>query len=528
MKKTRIALVALILFATFVGTAFAADNTLYLFTPTTGATMTTKLDHPWVNRGDLWKVLMFRSLFLPDPTLTTVSPDLASSYQISSDGLTYTITMKKGASWHDGTPVTADDVVFSIQTALKAAQVNAIYTGVFSHIVGASDFIAGKASSLSGLTAKGDVITMKLDAKVGNAISVLGQFAIMPKHLLKDVNPLEFQNASFWAHPIGNGMYKLQEFNPGNYAVFVPYEKYDGPKPKIERIVLTAMADPIVAAQSGKLDLYNTNATDQISEFNKMKGFTAYPVDITFYRYFVQNIKDANGVPNKTMSDIRVRKAIMYAMDTKAIAEGLYPGLAKLIYTGVPTSHSAYDKSSEVYSYDPEKAKQLLKEANFDFSKPLKLRFYYADQTSINFMTAIAQYLAQVGIKTDVQKFQGDATTELYKVKDYDIALKGLSAFGFEEWYGEYASDNVNFVNILGKDGYFDAKVNELRETTDPVKRNQILVDLQKLEQKYLYKLPLFILQNIYYVNTAKVKTPGIFGNPWYNWDYKFQDWEIK
>jgi len=98
MKKTRIALVALILFATFVGTAFAADNTLYLFTPTTGATMTTKLDHPWVNRGDLWKVLMFRSLFLPDPTLTTVSPDLASSYQISSDGLTYTITMKKGAS----------------------------------------------------------------------------------------------------------------------------------------------------------------------------------------------------------------------------------------------------------------------------------------------------------------------------------------------------------------------------------------------------------------------------------------------
>ena len=86
----------------------------------------------------------------------------------------------------------------------------------------------------------------------------------------------------------------------------------------------------------------------------------------------------------------------------------------------------------------------------------------------------------------------------------------------------------MNFVSILGKDGYFDAKVNELRETTDPVKRNQILVDLQKLEQKYLYKLPLFILQNIYYVNTAKVKTPGIFGNPWYNWDYKFQDWEIK
>jgi len=109
-----------------------------------------------------------------------------------------------------------------------------------------------------------------------------------------------------------------------------------------------------------------------------------------------------------------------------------------------------------------------------------------------------------------VQKFQGDATTELYKIRDYDIALKGLSSFGFEEWYGEYASDNVNFVNIMGKDGYFDTKVNELRETSDPVRRNQILIDLQKLEQKYLYKLPLFTLQNIVFVNTDKVKTPGV------------------
>lgn len=527
MKKTRIALAAMILLA-ISGTAFAADDALYLFNPTTGATMTTKLDNPWVNRGDLWKVLVFRSLFLPDPTLTTVAPDLASAYQISPDGLTYTVTMKKGPTWHDGTPVTADDVVFSIQTALKAAQVNAIYTGVFSHIVGADDFVKGGASSLSGLSAKGDVITMKLDTKVGNAINVLGQFAIMPKHLLKDVNPLEFQNAQFWTNPIGNGMYRLQEFNPGNYAVFVPYEKYDGPKPKIPRIILTAMANPVVAAQSGKLDLYNTNATDQISEFGKIKGFTKYPVDITFYRYFVINIKDANGVPNKALADVNVRKAILYAIDIKALAEGLYPGLAKLISTGVPASLSAYDKSSEIYKYNPEKAKQLLKDARFDFSKPLKLRFYYADQTSINFMTAVAQYLAQVGIKTDVQKFQGDATTELYKVREYDLALKGLSAFGFEEWYGEYATDNVNFVNIMGKDGYFDDKVNELRQTTDPAARRQILIDLQKLEQKYLYKLPLFTMQNIFFVNTAKVKTAGVFGNPWFNWDNKFADWELK
>jgi len=95
MRRTNIVFAAFMLFAVIAGTAFAADDALYIYNPTTGESFTTKLDHPWVNRGDLWKVLMFRSLFLPDPTLTTVSPDLASSYQVSPDGLTYTITMKK-------------------------------------------------------------------------------------------------------------------------------------------------------------------------------------------------------------------------------------------------------------------------------------------------------------------------------------------------------------------------------------------------------------------------------------------------
>ncbi len=528
MKKARMFLLALVLVLCTAGAVSAAENVLYIYSPTTGTSINTKLDHLWVNRGEIWKVLMFRSLFLPDPTLTTVAPDLASGYTISPDGLTYTITMKKGPTWHDGTPVTADDVVFSITTALKAAQLNAIYGGVFSHIVGADDFRAGKAATLAGLSVKGDVITMKLDMKVGNAINVLGQFAIYPKHLLKNENPLEIQNSPFWTKPVGNGMYRLEEFKPGNYAVFVPYENFEGKKPKIARLVLNAVSDPVVAAQKGQLDVFNTNATDQIAELKKIRGFTANPVNIMFYRYFVMNLKDANGKENPALADVRVRHALLHAIDIKSIAEGLYPGLAALNYTGVPTGMAAYDKTSEVYEYNPEKAKQLLKEAGFDFSRTLKLRFYYADQTSINFMTAVAQYLAQVGIKADVQKFQGDATTEIYKVRDHDLVLKGLSAFGFEEWYGEYASDNSNFVNILGKEGLFDDKIDELRKTTDPAQRAKILADLQKLEQKYLYKLPLFNLQNIYFVNTAKVKTAGSFGNPWFNYDMQFADWEIK
>ena len=68
----------------------------------------------------------------------------------------------------------------------------------------------------------------------------------------------------------------------------------------------------------------------------------------------------------------------------------------------------------------------------------MEFRYYMADQTSVDLYNAIAADLAKVGIKVNVQKFAGDATGELFDIRNYDIALKGLSAFGYDEWYGEY------------------------------------------------------------------------------------------
>jgi peptide/nickel transport system substrate-binding protein len=487
-----------------------------------------RLDDVWVNRGELSKVLMFRSLFLPEPDLQNVNPDLAKGYTVSDDKLTYTITMKDGLKWHDGDDLTAEDVVWSIETVLKAAQVNAIYTGTFSTIEGANEWMEGTSDNISGISVDGSTITIKLSKSVGNFIPVLGQFPILPKHLLKDENPLEIHNSDFWKNPVGNGMYKLEKLEPGNFATFVPAETYEGTKPKIKKIALTAVSDPTTAAQTGKIDFFNTNVAEYISGMKSVNGFSAHPIDILYYRYFVVNIQDTEGKVNETMADKKVREALMYGIDRKALTEQLYPGLATVLNTGVPTSFDEHYSDAPKYEFDPEKAKQLLKEANFDFNQTVKLRYYYGDQTSINFMTAVAQYLTNLGMKVDVLKFQGDATTELYKTRDFDISFKGLSAFGFEEWYGEYESTNSNFVNILGDEGVFDDAINRLKETSDAAERKEILGELQKLEIENLYKLPLYSTNNYFYVNDEALKTSGVFGNPWYNYDMKFEEWELK
>lgn len=487
-----------------------------------------RIEPLWLNRGEMHQRLMFRSLFLPDVDLQNLNPDLASDYEVSDDGLTYTITMKDGLKWHDGKDLTAEDVVWSIATVLKATQVNAIYTNAFSSIQGAADWIAGESDQLAGISADGNTITVKLDNPVGNFLPVLGQFAIYPKHLLENENPLEIHNAAFWENPVGNGMYKLEKLEPGNFATFVPAETYEGTKPKIQKILLTAVAEPTSAAKTKQVDFFNTNVAEFIDSMKGIDTFVAHPIDILFYRYFLVNIEDTEGNVNEKMTDKRVREALMYGIDRKSLTEQLYPGLAAVLNTGVPPTFDESYTDAPEYEYNPEKAKELLKEANFDFNETIKLRFYYGDQTSINFMTAVAQYLTELGMKVDVLQFQADPTTELYKVRDYDIALKGLSSFGYEEWYGEYESTNSNMVNIFGLDGIFDDEVAKLKETVDPVERKGILQELQKQEVENLYKLPLYTVNSYYYVNEEKLKTAGIYGNPWYNYDMKFEEWEIK
>lgn len=489
-----------------------------------------KFDHLWNNRGTLEKVVTYRSLFLADTTLTNVNPDLAESYTISDDGLVYTIKMKDGLKWSDGEALTAEDVKFSLETVLKAAQVNGIYTTAFNKIAGAQAWKDGSASELTGVKADGNTVTITLEEAYGSFDAVLAQFAIYPKHSLENADPLEIHNNEFWENPVTSGMYYVSEFNVGNYYVLEPNPYYEGEAPKIPKIQVNFVADYVTAAQAGQSDYYNTNATDQINEISKLTSYTQYPVDIMFYRYFICNIKDQNGNVNPVIGDKRVREALLYAIDRKTLGESLFPGLAELNNTGVPNTWSDYDASANTYEYNPEKAKELLQEANFDFNQTLRIRYYYSDQTTIDFMEAIAYYLSEVGIKADVQKFQADATTELYKTKEYEIAYKGLSAFNISEWYGEYASTNANFVNILGGDTVFDGLYEQYLAETDASKRTEILKQLQAIEQENLYKLPLYTIKNIIFINTDHVKLPdGIeFSNPWYLYDLDFANWELK
>ncbi|MDO5027269.1 MAG: ABC transporter substrate-binding protein [Tissierellia bacterium] len=494
----------------------------------------TKFDTPWWNRGDLYKVVSFRSLFKANADLTEFKEDLLKDYTMSEDGLTYEFNLKDGLKWSDGKELTAEDVKFSIEGALKGAKVNGIYSAAFSKIEGVDAYKKGEAEEVTGIVADGNKITLKLTQSVGNMIGILSQFAILPKHGFEGVDMTKYHTADFWGNPITNGMYKVDKVDPDAYLTLVPNEHYEGTKPKIEKIVVNIVPSDakLNAVLGNKADFFNTKVPAEIQAISANQNWESQAVDTLFYYYLVFNYTGNSERPaNEFITNPKFRQAIYYAIDRENFAKNLFPELAEVSTFGVP-ARDKDNKNTELeqYAYNPEKAKELLKEIGYTNEKPLEFRYYMADQSSVDLYNSIAQNLADVGIDVNVQKFAGDATQELFDIRNYDIALKGLSAFGYDEWYGEYASSHGNFPKLIGDAGkQYDDLYNQLLQVTDPAKKAEILKSLQEIESQDLSKMTIFMLKNMIFTNGDKVDTKGAkFGNPWFATDIGFENWELK
>ena len=103
-----------------------------------------------------------------------------AEYTVSDDGLTYTFVLQDDLKWSDGEPITADDIVWNVETALKAAQVASAFTSCFGYIEGAAEYVAGEADSISGIAVDGNTITFTLTAPYAFFLKNLANFSFLP------------------------------------------------------------------------------------------------------------------------------------------------------------------------------------------------------------------------------------------------------------------------------------------------------------------------------------------------------------
>lgn len=499
-------------------TQAATNNSITVAEVTAGGGGVNTISTPWFASGSISHHAMFRALFKANADLVSVKPDLASGYKFSKDGKTLTLTLKSGIKWSDGKDVTVDDVVWSINSLLRVSKSNAIFVNAFKEIVGSEAVNGTNKINMSGITTKGNDVILSLKSPINVMIPVLAQFMIMPKHVLVDEDILKLDTNNFWRNPVVTGPYKVGTFSQGNFITLVPNDKYEGTKPIIKEINIIVSSNLVADAKSGKLDYFTTNDPDTIRAMSSVSTFKSDTLDVLFYRYLVIN-------PTGPFSSVKAREALKYGIDWNKLVPAIYGQQGKVINSGVASGMAHHLSSIPKYKYDKAKATALLKEANFDFSKTIRLRTYNQSQPAVMILlTAVAQQLTELGMKVEFLPFQGDATTELWTNRNYELALKGLSAFNVSEWFGEY-SNMATFGKSIGAQPEFAALSSQLLQATTLRDTGKILTDLQKLEQEKLYKLPMHLLKQVVFISKNISGTPTKWGNPLYVYQNNIASW---
>ena len=238
-------------------------------------------------------------------------------------------------------------------------------------------------------------------------------------------------------------------------------------------------------------------------------------------------------VNSNPLSDVRVRQAIAYAIDMEEIAETFFKGQVTPANSMVPANGV---EELNNYSYDPEKAMELLEDAGWDENYVLKVVYTYTDQETVDFMAVIQSYLAAVGIQMEASLIEGDVNTQLWtppadmvngpSAVDWDIYYGAVAAPNRLTFYDGYKSSSMSSHTPTSED--LAAVADKLQSTANPEEQAAYLEEIQILCNEQLPVLPLYHM-DVYSIESDAVNRNGApYGNEQYKYDWQIEKWDIE
>jgi len=242
----------------------------------------------------------------------------------------------------------------------------------------------------------------------------------------------------------------------------------------------------------------------------------------------------APGAKTSPMADARVRQAIKYAIDMKTVVNTLMSGKAIVANSMTPNGEWKVPGLPE-YAYNPDKARQLLKDARWDPNYVLDVVYYYGDQMTVDFMTAVQAYLADVGMKMTFRKLEGDLGSQLWvppadpvngpSVVKWDMAYAAVAALALDEYYDRFIPGGASNSHTP-KDATLESLI-KATKVVDPAAQKTAFFKLQQYESENMPSIPLYY-QQVFVVSGAKLNRAGAgFGNEQFNYDWNIQKWDI-
>ena len=440
--------------------------------------------------------LIFDSLLGTKSNGETI-PKLASEWESSEDGLTYTIKLNPKAKWHDGKPFTAEDVVFTYN-----------YMKQYIPVSGGCPDSIKQVEKVDDQTVK-----IKIDEANVDFLSNLSSWIIIPKHIWESVtDPNNFTSAEA---AVGTGPYKLVDYSKehGTYH-FVANPDFWGSKPRVKEIKFVPAGETILAFEQNEIDRISVTP-DILSRYenNPEYKILSYETSWAYRLYF--NMKARPELAEKSF-----RQAIAYAIDRQELVDKIERGAAVPGSPGVlHPNNEFYNSKASQYTHNTNKAKELMsnlgyKDADADGilknNKGERLSFrLLCDDGSARLAEVIKQHLAQAGIEVVINSVDMKTRDARFKDGDFELCINGsgngedLSELTTIKSEGKATSTTAQAI------GYQNTEVDELyiaqQKEKDPKKRKEIMFKLQQIVADDVPKLTL------YYKNSLNVHRPSVY-----------------
>ncbi len=431
---------ALVLVLASAGAAFAANSKVVLTFQNDISTLDPAIGYNWDN----WSMIqaIFDGLMTYKPGTTELEPALATSYKVSSDGLTYTFDLRQGVTFTDGEPFNASDVKYSFERMLNPAT-QSPGVGFFTGIEGAQAFVDGKAKDVTGIQVLSPTQVQftltQPDATFLNKLALNFAFAVPPKAVAK-------WGKDFGHHPVGTGGFSMKEWVPGQKLVLVKNPDYFvAGEPKVDELEFQFGVDPNVAflrLQRGEVDILGDGIPS--SQFAKVMNDPKLKQLVVSSDQIETSFVSLN-TTTKPFDSVDVRQALNMAIDRTQVLRVINnrAGAANQI---LPPTMPGYNPDFKGFPYDPAQAKQLLAKAGYPdgFSTTL-----YTSNVDPNPRIAqvIQQQLAQVGVKVDIRSLSPSAVIDAAGQGKAPMVWSGGMA-----WLDDYPDPNDFWWPILGCD----------------------------------------------------------------------------
>lgn len=419
----------------------------------------------------------------------TMYPRLAESWEATEDNSAIIFHLDPDAKWHDGEPVTADDVVFTCKMITKPDIVTS-RRQLMQNVAGTDDS-GVELSADSVEVEKVDDLTVKMNMKRPMSdfmfLKQASFFFVLPEHLLNDIAPETFMEADFWNNPVGNGPFMFESTVPGERVVYKTNPDYYLGEIEFDKLVIRniASANILASLMSGEVDLVpGARVTFPIADIpmaEQQENLTVESIQSPGQVWFI--------VDNEKF-DVTIRQAFDMAINREEMVEELLGGKGTIREGMYASNNKYYDEAiSEVSfsnKYDPEEAKKILEENNFDFSQELLILYVTGDTLREQTATLFQRDMQNIGVTVNVQSVDLSTMMQMMRDKQADFAIMKTSSDGANPL------ENQDFFTIGG--------VYNLSHVTDPTGQelfNKIMTSLTDEEiMQYASELQLWQAEN--------------------------------